>query len=251
MNLISDFYSTTVGKKIVMAVTGLVLFLFVVGHMLGNLKMFAGVDPASGRYKLDLYAELLRSIGEGLIGHETFLWIVRGALLLCLVLHVKAALALAALNAKAKPIAGHRRHYESANPASRTMLYGGLFILFFVVYHILHLTTGHVHFRGFIHGQVYANVFAGFQSSAVTAFYVLAMGALALHLYHGTWSLFQTLGVDSPAWNRPLRLIAKIVAVVLFLGFCSVPIAASLKLISSPIEAVTFQLEGQARAAHP
>lgn len=235
MSLPKDFISTTVGKKIIMAATGLVLLLFVAGHMAGNLKMFAGIDAASGKYKLDLYAELLRSIGADFIGHETFLWGVRAVLLLCLVLHVSAALQLAALNARAKPINPQRQWYGASNPASRTMLYGGLFLLCFIVFHILHFTTGHLHFRGFVHGAVYHNVFQGFQSAAVAAFYVLAMACLALHLYHGTWSLFQTLGIDSPAWNGGLRTIAKVLAVLLFVGFSAVPVAASLDLLPSPI----------------
>lgn len=238
MSLIKDYLGTTVGKKVVMACTGVVLLIFVVGHMLGNLKMFAGIDPASGRYKLDLYAEFLRAIGAEFMGHETFLWGFRAVLLVCLVLHVTAALQLASLNAKAKPISPKRQWFGSANPASRSMLYGGLFLLCFVVFHILHFTTGHLHYRGFVHGAVYANVFEGFQSAPVTAFYVLAMAFLALHLYHGTWSLFQTLGIDSPLWNNGLRTIAKIVAVVMFLGFSAVPAASSLRLIAGPAAAI-------------
>lgn len=237
MSLIKDFTSSTVGKKIVMASTGMVLFLFAVGHMLGNLKMFAGIDPASGQYKLDLYAEMLRSLGAGFMGHETFLWIVRVFLLICLVLHVSAALQLAALNARAKPVNPQRQWFGSANPASRTMLYGGLFILCFVIFHILHFTTGHAHFKGFVHGAVYANVYKGFQSAPVATFYILAMACLALHLYHGAWSMFQTLGLDSPAWNKGLRRMAQLIAVTLFIGFSLVPLASSLKLVPPPLAA--------------
>ncbi len=244
MSQIREFYSSTVGKKIVMAGTGAVLLFFVLGHMAGNLKMFAGIDPVSGRYKLDLYAEFLRAIGAELMGHETFLWLFRAVLLCCLVLHVRAAIQLSMLNKKAKPVKSHGQWFGSSNPASRSMVYGGLFILCFVVYHILHFTLGSVHYRGFVHGAVYANVFQGFQSVPITAFYIIAMIFLALHLYHGTWSLFQTLGVDSPAWNGGLRLLAKAVSVLIFIGFCAVPIASSFHLVPAPVVQQSQQHKG-------
>lgn len=231
MSLVKDFYGTSVGKKVVMAVTGMILVGFVVSHMLGNLKMFAGLDPVSGQYKMDLYAQMLRSIGAGFFGHETFLWFMRVGLLACIVLHVLSAIGLARLNAAAKPVAVKDQRFGSSTVASRTMLFGGLFLLCFIVFHILHFTTGTTHFSGFEHGAVFANVYRGFQSSAAVAFYVAAMACLSLHLYHGVWSMFQTLGVDSPRWNWGTRALARAVAALLFLGFSSVPVAVKTGLI--------------------
>jgi succinate dehydrogenase / fumarate reductase cytochrome b subunit len=225
MSFVRDFYGSTVGKKITMALTGLVLVGFVVGHMAGNLKIFAGYDVASGGYKIDHYGEFLREIGAEMLGHAGFLWIVRVVLLVCVVLHAVSGIQLARLNRHAKPSGYKVTSYRSANAASRTMLYGGLFLIVFITYHILHFTTGAVHYRGFVEGKVYANVFSAFQSPLIAGFYVVSMALLALHLYHGTWSMFQTLGVDAPRWNKGLRTIAKVVAVAMFVGFSSVPVA--------------------------
>jgi succinate dehydrogenase / fumarate reductase cytochrome b subunit len=116
------------------------------------------------------------------------------------------------------------------------MLYGGLFLLLFVVFHILHFTTGQLHFSGFVEGQVYANVASAFRNAGTAAFYVVAMGLLAAHLYHGTWSMFQTLGVDTPRWNTGIRTAAKVVAVALFVGFSSVPVAILVGALPAPVE---------------
>lgn len=217
-----------------MAVSGLVMVGFVVGHMVGNLKAFAGIDPVTQRYKLDEYAVYLREIGAGMLGDEVFLWIVRAVLLLSLVLHVVSGISLARLNRRARPVGYLNPDYRASNAASRTMLYGGVFLLVFIVFHILHFTTGHLHHNGFVHGQVQANVVLGFQDSLIAAVYVVAMALLALHLYHGVWSMFQTLGVDSPRWNGGIRLAAKVIAVVLFVGFSAVPVAGVLGKLPAP-----------------
>ena len=229
-----QFYSTTVGKKIVMALSGLALVGFVIAHMLGNLKIFFGKNLLTGKYKFDEYAEFLREMGEHLVGHGNLLWIARAILLVCVVLHMMSGIQLARLNARAKPVKTTNPNYRSSNAASRTMLYGGLFLILFIVYHILHFTTGTVHYRGFVEGAVYSNVVLGFQSVPVASFYIFAMACLALHLYHGTWSMFQTLGVDSPVWNNSIRLAAKIVAFIVFLGFCSLPISVLLGVLAPP-----------------
>jgi succinate dehydrogenase / fumarate reductase cytochrome b subunit len=114
------------------------------------------------------------------------------------------------------------------------MLYGGLFLLVFVIFHILHFTTGTVHFSGFVEGEVYANVWSAFQSVVTAGFYVVSMALLALHLYHGTWSMFQTLGVDTPRWNGAIRNGAKVVAFAMFVGFSSVPVSIALGLLAPP-----------------
>ena len=219
-----------------MAVSGLVLVGFVLGHMAGNLKLFAGIDASTGDYKIDDYGRFLRAIGAEMLGHSGVLWLVRVVLLVCLVIHAVSGIQLARLNRRAKPVGYKSPQYRSANAASRTMLYGGLFLLLFVVFHILHFTTGQIHFQGFVEGQVYANVYSAFRSGSVAAFYVVAMGLLAAHLYHGTWSMFQTLGVDTPRWNRGIRTAAKVVAVALFVGFSAVPLAISIGALPTPIE---------------
>ncbi len=236
MSLLKSFYGSTIGKKISMALSGLVLVLFVLGHMAGNLKIFAGIDPSTGDYKIDDYGRFLRAMGAEMLGHSGVLWIVRLILLACLVVHAVSGIHLARLNRQAKPVGYKSTTYRSANAASRTMIYGGLFLLVFIVFHILHFTTGQLHFSGFVEGQVYANVFAGFRNVTTAGFYVVSMGLLAAHLYHGTWSMFQTLGVDTPRWNKSVRTAAKVVAIALFLGFSSVPVAIVVGALPAPVE---------------
>ena len=235
MGLVREFYRSTVGKKMAMALSGIVLVLFVLGHMAGNLKIFAGVDLATGDYKIDDYGRFLRAMGAEMLGHSGVLWIVRVVLLACVVIHALTGIQLARLNRRAKPVGYEVRSYRSANAASLTMLYGGLFLMVFITYHILHFTTGTVHFRGFVEGEVYSNVYSAFQNYGIAGFYVIAMALLALHLYHGTWSMFQTLGVDTPRWNKGIRTAAKIVAVAMFLGFSSVPVGISIGALPAPI----------------
>jgi succinate dehydrogenase / fumarate reductase cytochrome b subunit len=235
MGLVCEFYRSTVGKKMAMALSGIVLVLFVLGHMAGNLKIFAGVDLSTGDYKIDDYGRFLRAMGAEMLGHSGVLWIVRVVLLACVVIHAVTGIQLARLNRRAKPVGYEVRSYRSANAASLTMLYGGLFLMVFITYHILHFTTGTVHFRGFVEGEVYSNVYRAFQNYGIAGFYVVAMALLGLHLYHGTWSMFQTLGVDTPRWNKGIRTAAKIVAVAMFLGFSSVPVGISVGALPAPI----------------
>jgi succinate dehydrogenase / fumarate reductase cytochrome b subunit len=236
MGIICEFYRSTVGKKIAMAVSGLVLVLFVVGHMSGNLKIFAGVDPSTGDYKIDDYGVFLRTIGAEMFGKEGVLWIVRIVLLACVTVHAWSGIQLARLNRRAKPQGYEVASYRSANAASRTMLYGGLFLIVFITFHILHFTTGTLHFSGFVHGQVYANVHHAFKSIGTVSFYVIAMALLALHLYHGTWSMFQTLGVDAPRWNKGIRSVAKVLSIALFVGFSAVPVGVLVGILPTPVE---------------
>jgi succinate dehydrogenase / fumarate reductase cytochrome b subunit len=235
MSLIRNFYASTIGKKVAMAVTGLVLVGFVIGHMAGNLKLYMGIDPTTGDYKIDDYGRFLRSMGSELLGHSGVLWIVRVVLLACVVIHAVSGIQLSILNRRAKPVGYKNPNYRSANAASLTMFYGGLFLIVFIVFHILHFTTGNLHFAGFVEGEVYANVWNAFQNFGVAAFYVVAMGLLSLHLYHGTWSMFQTLGVDTPHWNRCLRSAAKVVAIAMFVGFSSVPVGIAVGLLPAPV----------------
>jgi succinate dehydrogenase / fumarate reductase cytochrome b subunit len=235
MSLIVNFYSSTIGKKVAMALSGMVLVLFVLGHMAGNLKIFAGINAASGDYKIDDYGRFLRTMGSEMLGESGVLWLVRIVLLACLVVHAVSGILLARANRAAKPQGYKVKSYRSANAASLTMMYGGLFLLFFVVFHILHFTTGTLHWS-FVEGEVYANVWQSFQNLLTAGFYVVAMALLALHLYHGTWSMFQTLGVDTPRWNKGLRTLAKLVAVALFIGFSAVPVSIAFGFLPAPIQ---------------
>lgn len=234
MNVLTQFYRTTVGKKVAMALSGFVLVGFVIAHMIGNLKMFTGIDPETGLYKADVYAAFLREMGSHLLGYSTLLWIARIVLIASVVIHAASGIQLARLNRSAKPRTSRDPDYRFSNAASRSMLFGGLFLMFFIVYHLLHLTFGVAYGQGFEEGKVYSNVVLGFRNPAVTGVYVVAMAFLMLHLYHGAWSMFQTLGANSPRWNAPLRLSAKAIALVLFLGFCSVPVASLTGILPPP-----------------
>ncbi len=219
------FLSSTLGTKVVVAVTGIILLGFVLLHMLGNLKTFTGID-AHGVPHIDVYARFLRTMGEPMIPHEFALWSTRAILFAALVLHVGMVLRLQVLNRAARPISyTHRPERVVSTVAARTMLVSGLLILVFVVIHILHFTTGSLSLLPeVVPEEVYANLARAFGVWYVTVFYVIAAGLLGFHLYHGAWSMFQTLGVDNPDRNRPLRWAAALVAVILVLGFCSVPL---------------------------
>jgi succinate dehydrogenase / fumarate reductase cytochrome b subunit len=206
------FYRTTVGKKVVMALTGIVLFGFVLGHMAGNLQYFLGRDV------LNAYAEKLHH-------NAGLLWAVRLSLLTAVALHIVSAFQLWTLQRAARPVAYVKKDNVGSTIASRTMYFGGATIAFFVVYHILHLTTGTVHPDFDRNLDAYSNVVIGFQRWPVSLFYILAVGMLGLHIYHGVWSLFQTLGFSHPRYTPKLKLAAKFFAVIIVLGFISVPIA--------------------------
>jgi succinate dehydrogenase / fumarate reductase cytochrome b subunit len=204
---------SSVGRKLVMAVTGIVLFGFVVGHMIGNLQVYLG--PAA----LNHYAELLRELGHG-----GLLWVVRAVLLAAVGLHVWAAVTLALENRAARPERYRRLRYEASDYASRTMIWSGPLLAAFVVYHLLHLTVGSVH-HAFVPGDVYHNVVAGFRVWPVAAFYIACMLALGLHMYHGVWSMLQTLGLNHPRYNGWRRAAAAAFTLLVVIGNVSIPVA--------------------------
>lgn len=232
MQKLLRFYSTTIGKKFVVALTGLVLISFIVGHVTGNLKAFLGYYP-DGEHHLDHYAEFLRTIGEDFLGYGNFLWLMRGGLLVCLILHVVTVIQLQARNAKATPDRYQGENYRASTVASRTMFFGGMLLLAFIVYHILHFTTGTLH-GSFKPGQVYANIHYAFQIPWVVGVYLISMCALGLHLYHGGWSLFQTLGLDNPDWNPLIRRVVQAGSLLVVIGFVSVPIAIFIGYLGPP-----------------
>lgn len=212
------FYRSALGKKVLMAISGIVLFGFVLTHMLGNLKLYQGAE------KINAYADFLREMGEPILPHTGALWLLRGGLIVAVLLHIVCAYQLTRMNRKARPIGYKSRATIDATYASRTMRWGGVIILLFVLYHLAHLTFGTVH-PDFVHGDVYSNVVAGFSVWWVSAFYAVAQVALGFHLYHGLWSLFQTLGVSAPRGNDWRRGIAAAFAWVVTVGNLSFPIA--------------------------
>jgi succinate dehydrogenase / fumarate reductase cytochrome b subunit len=213
-----DLYRSAVGKKAVMAATGIILFAFVLGHLLGNLKLYLGPEALNG------YSRFLRSAGEPLVPANVLLWAVRVVLVGCAALHVWAAWQLSRASRAARPdayVAGTRIH---TTYASRTMRWGGVIILLFVIYHLLHLTWGTVH-PGFVPGDVYHNVVSGFQVWWVSLFYIAAQVALGFHLYHGLWSMFQSLGWNHPRFNLWRNGFAHAFAWFITLGNISFPLA--------------------------
>lgn len=218
--MLLDFYRSALGKKTVMAVTGLALFGFVLGHMLGNLKIFLGAEA------LNHYAEWLREIGAPLLPHGGLLWIARLGLLAAVGLHIVSAWQVTQINRKARPQDYANRATIQASYASRTMRWGGVLIALFVLYHLAHFTWGYAWAHpDFVAGDVYHNVVAGFQVWWISAFYVVAQLALALHLYHGLWSLFQSLGWNHPNLNAWRQTFAKAFAALVFVGNVSFPIS--------------------------
>jgi len=219
-------YQTTIGKKVVMAVTGLVLIGYVILHMLGNLKVFQGPQ------KMNEYAVFLRAAGAPLFFHEQGLWMIRMVLLASVVLHVWAAYQLTRLDWNGRPVRYAVKRTVAASYASRTMRWGGVIILLFIVYHVLHLTTGTVH-QSFREGDVYRNVVTGFQFVPASIFYILAMLALGLHLYHGFWSIGQTLGLKTSENDQAWRVIAGAIALAVTIGNISIPVAVLAGIVRS------------------
>ncbi|MFL5575428.1 MAG: succinate dehydrogenase cytochrome b subunit [Gemmatimonadaceae bacterium] len=207
-----NFWRSTIGKKVVMAVTGLIGVGFIVGHLLGNLQMFEGAEKMNG------YAHFLKSLGG-------LLWLVRLVLIGAVILHVVAAYQLTRLRQQARPVgyaSGGQR--EVSTLASRTIRWGGAFLLAFIVFHLLHFTTLTI-FPSYSPTDVYGNVIQGFRIWWVALIYVVAMFFLGLHLYHGTWSSLRTIGAIRPSPNPLRRRLAAVVAALVSVGFIAIIIA--------------------------
>lgn len=219
MGRLRGFYASMVGKKAVMGVTGLIWVGFVVVHSLGNLLVFRG--PGA----INSYSHFLQSTGE-------LLWAVRIVLIVAVTLHVVAAVQLTAQSRAARPIGYTKRESQVATIASRTIRWGGAFLLVFIVLHILHFTTGTIRPAGvFTPGDVYINVVASFRIWWVTLFYVLAMIALGLHLFHGAWSSVRSIGVSPPS-PQPLHKKASVaIALFVWAAFTAVPIAVAFGIV--------------------
>jgi succinate dehydrogenase cytochrome b subunit len=210
-------WESAIGKKALMAATGVVLFLYVFFHMLGNLQIFMGPG------QLDRYARLLHASPQ-------LLWTVRAFLLGALAIHVVAGVQLDLSAREARPVRYQELRSTHSSTASRTMIWSGLLILAFVVYHLLDLTVG-VANPGFREGEVYHNVLVTFGRGVGVLAYVVAMVALGFHLWHGVWSLFQSLGLSSRRVTPGLQRFAAAVAVILTLGFSSIPMAVLIGIL--------------------
>lgn len=223
MTWIGNFYRSAIGKKAVMAVTGVILLGFVLVHMLGNLKLYFGPEH------LNDYGRFLRTVGAPLVPESGLLWLARIILLVAVVFHIHAAYALTIMNLEARPVGYRDRDYVASSYAARTMRWGGVIILLFIIYHIAHLTLGApVAPVQFIPHDVYHNVVAGFQIPWVSAIYIIANLALGFHLYHGVWSMFNSLGLNQPKFNPWRRHFATAFAVIITAGNLSFPLAVLL-----------------------
>ncbi|WP_327267493.1 succinate dehydrogenase [Streptomyces sp. NBC_01218] len=218
-------WNSTVGKKTIMAVSGLIMLGYLAVHMLGNLKIFFGPG------EFDHYAHWLRTLGEPFLHHEWALWIVRLVLVAAVVLHAVCAYQLSRRDIRARPV-GYVHPRRRASYATRTMRWGGIILALFIVWHILDLTTGTVHSGGFQAGHPYQNVVDTFSTWYGNVVYIVAVLAMGLHVQHGFWSAAQTLGVGSAARDRVLKTLAVVFAVVLTAGFVSVPIAVMTGVVS-------------------
>jgi succinate dehydrogenase / fumarate reductase cytochrome b subunit len=211
MSKVAKLWAAPIGKKAAMALSGIILYGFVFVHMAGNLQYF--LSPTA----LDEYGAKLRET-------PALLWGIRGVLVLALIVHVWAAISLSAQARAARPDRYRKPGSRDASIASKTMLWGGLLLLAYVVFHILHFTTGQAHPQ-FVEGAVTQNVITGLEVVPVAVFYIVAMIALAFHLYHGVWSGFQSLGLAHPKYTPKLKVFAKLFAFVVTVGFVVIPIA--------------------------
>ena len=217
------FYEAPIGKKVVMAVTGLMLFGYVLAHLLGNLQIYAGPD------QINRYAAFLHNPANA-----GLLWGARCVLLAAVGLHILAAVQLWKLKNDARPISYVKKDDAAATYASRTMEWSGPIVLAFIIFHILHLTVGAV---GPVPQEladgpdVRANVINGFSNPLIAGFYIVAILMLCTHLYHGLWSMFQSLGISHPKYTPKLKKFAAIFAILIAIGNCSIPIAVMTGLL--------------------
>jgi succinate dehydrogenase / fumarate reductase cytochrome b subunit len=209
----SEYLRSSIGRKVVMAVTGAILFLFVLAHMIGNLTVYIGPEAINN------YAVFLREFLHGWA-----LWAARIGLVVAAILHIWSATSLTLSSRKARPVAYAKVEWRESTYASRTMRWSGVLIFVFVVYHLMHFTFGNAH-PSFIEGDVYHNFIAGFRSVPVSIAYIVAMILLGLHLRHGFWSMFQTLGVSHPRYIAMAKAGAWAFAALIVVGNISFPVA--------------------------
>ncbi len=207
------FARSSIGRKVIMASTGVILVLYVIAHMFGNLQVYGGPEG------INAYGKFLHTFLHG-----GGIWIARAVLLTAVLLHIWSATSLTLTSRRARGIGYREQQWKESTYASRTMRWGGVIILLFVIYHILHFTTGAAH-PDFVPGDVYHNFVTGFRVVPVSIAYIVAMIALGLHLRHGVWSMFQTLGVSHPRYIRAAHVGAWVVAIAVTAGNISFPLA--------------------------
>ncbi|WP_307712173.1 succinate dehydrogenase [Streptomyces sp. V4I23] len=219
------FWASTIGKKTVMAVSGLIMLGYLVAHMFGNLKIFFGPG------EFNAYGHWLRTMGAPVLHHSWALWLVRVVLLAAVIGHAVSAYQLSRRDIKARP-SRYVNKRPRASYATRTMRWGGVILGLFIVWHLLDLTTGTVHTGGFQEGHPYQNVVDTFSTWYGNVIYIVAMLAVGLHIRHGFWSAAQTLGVGSATRDRVLKTTANVLALALTAGFLSVPVAVMTEVVS-------------------
>ena len=211
------FYHSTIGKKIIVALTGIILVGFVMGHLLGNLQVFVDAQQFND------YAAYLKKT-------KPLLWGTRLVLLISVFFHILCTVQLTRQNRQSRPEKYSEKKNLISSLASRTMIFGGLFLVIYIVYHLLHFTVGSAH-PEFSHTDIYRNVVIGFSHIGVSLFYILGMVALGFHLYHGVWSLFQTLGLNHPKYNIWRRVLATTVSLVIAGGYISIPLGVLMGVV--------------------
>jgi succinate dehydrogenase / fumarate reductase, cytochrome b subunit len=222
---IVELYRSAIGKKYVMAISGMGMVLFALVHMIGNLKMYQGAEALNG------YGEFLRRMLYPLVPKEGFLWISRVGLLSMVLIHMHAAYSLTMLNRRSRTV-GYQapRDYQAANFASRSMRISGIVVLLYLLWHLADLTMGWTG-ADFEHGKPYENVVASFDRLPVAALYIVANVAFGVHLFHGTWSFFQTVGWNNPRFNAWRRGFAYAITGLIVAGNVSFPLAVQAGIV--------------------
>lgn len=224
---LAELMRSSVGMKWAMALSGVALLGYVVVHLLGNLKVYLGAE------EINHYGEALRDLGGSLVPRTHLLWIFRFALAAAFAIHVFTAFAIVRDNRRARGEQRYvgRRHYIAADYASRTMIWSGIIVLAFVLFHLADLTWGNAN-PDFIRGDVYHNLVASFERVPVAAFYVIANLALGLHIYHGAWSLFQSVGAAHHRFNHLRRWLALGLAGAITVGNVLFPVMVQVGVIA-------------------
>jgi len=221
-----EFFSTAVGKKWVMALSGIGLMGFVFAHMVGNLKMYLGATAYNE------YAESLRTLLHPIMPDGSVLWIMRIGLIAMFAIHIGVAISLTRMNQLSRPTKYQsQRAYIAADFASRSMRWTGTLVALYLLYHLADLTTGWAN-PDFVSGDAYGNVVASLSRLPVAILYIAANLALGIHLFHGAWSIFQSLGVNSPTYNGVRRSFAIVFAAIITIGNVSFPLAVQFGIVS-------------------
>ncbi len=222
-----NLYQTAIGKKWVMAVTGIMLLGFVLFHMFGNMKLYLGVIEHNGErlYDVDIYGEFLRELLVPLFPRTWFLWLLRGGLIAAFILHIHAAYSLTRMNLDSNHAYESKRDWLAANFASRSMRYTGVIVLAYLIFHLADLTWGWIPNTEWERGEIQHNVVNSLSNPVVAIFYIVANVLLCVHIYHGIYSMFQSLGINNPRYNSLRRSLASGLALVILIGNVSFPIA--------------------------